>query len=229
MKIKTITTCSNRAKCHELERSLQHFDYDYHIIEHPWTGFLSKLHETHKYLKMLATETTYTHFLYTDAWDTFALASEQALYERMPNGLMLSAERACYPHPEKAPLYPPNPSPWKYVNGGGWAGEITAFLSIYEQNPPKTELNDQVYLTDRFLALCIPPSPQGEGRDEGERPVVKLDYDCTIFQTIAFCPETDFEVRNDAQGIIKNTVTGNYPIFFHGNGHTPMPHIYKLL
>jgi hypothetical protein len=216
MKIKTITTCSNRSKCHELERSLQHFDYDYHIIEHPWTGFLSKLHETHKYLKKLIEETNYTHFCYTDAWDTFALASEQTLYERMPNGFMLSAERACYPHPEKAALYPSNPSPWKYVNGGGWAGEIKAFLAIYEAKPPKTELNDQVYMTDRFLNQSITPG-------------IILDYDCRIFQTIAFCPETDFEVRNDAHGIIKNTVTGNYPIFFHGNGHTPMPHIYKLL
>ena len=220
MKIKTITTASNEARCHQLKRSLNYFDYDYHIIIHPWQGFLGKLHETYTYLKHLE---GYTHFLYTDAWDTFALQPPMVMYERMPDGFMLSAERACYPHPEKATLYPDNLSPWKYVNGGGWCGEISAFLAIYEANPPKKELNDQVWLTDRYLASCTPPSPLGEGRGEG---LIKLDYTCTIFQTIAFCPESDFKTEGHE---ITNTFHNTRPIFFHGNGHTPMPHIYKLL
>lgn len=204
MSLKIITTTSDRSKCAQLERSLNYFSHDYHIIEHEWTGFLSKLWETYHYLKKLD---GYTHFIYTDAWDTFCLKKKII----MPDGLLISAERACYPHPEKAILYPKNDSPWKYVNGGGWCGEIAAFIRMMEDNPPSTELNDQVYLTDEFL----------KGRNW-----IKLDYQCVIFQTVAFCPETDFKVNGK---IIENTITGTTPAFFHGNGHTPIDWVTKLI
>lgn len=198
-----ITTTSDKSKCGNLIKSLEKFGYDYHIIEHNWYGFLSKLHETYKYLKT----SNHTHFLYTDAWDTVALGPEL----KIPDGLLFSAERACYPHPEKASLYPEVSSPWKYVNGGGFCGEVAAFIKLYELHKPESELNDQVWLTDMYL----------KGYDW-----IKLDTNCEIFQTVAFCPESDFEVE---EGRIKNTVTGTKPLFFHGNGHTPINWIYDLL
>lgn len=200
--IKVITTTSILENCHNLERSLKHFDYDYHFIHHYWGGFLDKMHCTYNYLKSLE---GYTHFIYTDAWDTFALRK----VNEVPDGLMFSAERACYPHPDKEPLYPRHDSPWRYVNGGGWCGEIAAFIKMYEDNPPQYQLNDQVYLTDEFLKGGI-----------------SLDYNCDIFQSVAFCPETDFEFIG---ATIRNTITNTFPAFFHGNGHTPIDHIYKLL
>lgn len=210
-KLKIITTTSDLSKCYQLERSLKHFGFDYHFIVHEWKGFLDKLHETYKYLKLLE---GYTHFLYTDAWDTFCLNQPAAL-EKIINkeGLLISAERACYPNAEKAVLYPENKSPWKYVNGGGWCGEIAAFIKMYEAEPPTTELNDQVYLTDQFL----------KHNKEGW---IKLDYECSIFQTVAFCPDSDFQIEENA---MFNTITETQPTFIHGNGHTPIPHIYKLL
>jgi hypothetical protein len=208
MKIKVITTTSDLSKCKQLSRSLLHFDYDFHFIEHPWVSFLDKIHETYKYLKSLE---GYTHFLYTDAWDTFALAGVKELEKKMPDGLLISAERACYPYPELESKYPVNASPWHFVNGGGWCGEISAFLRLYEDQPPTIEMNDQVWLTYQFLKL----------HTEGW---VKLDYECQIFQTIGFCPDSDF----DLTGQLRNTVTGSSPLFIHGNGHTPMDKIYSL-
>lgn len=207
MKLKILTTTSNRARTRQLERSLILQGYDYHIIEHAWTGFLGKLHETYAYLKSLK---GYTHFLYTDAWDTVAMEK----IDKVPDGLLISAERACYPHPELASKYPANDSPWKYVNGGGWCGEIAAFLKLYESKIPTTELNDQVWMTERFLSL----------HHEGW---IQLDYGCTIFQTLAFCPQSDFEIWHGTY--LHNTVTKSLPFFIHGNGHTPLDHIYKLL
>lgn len=208
-----ITTTSDLSKCYELRRSLIYHGWDYHFIQHEWTGFLGKLHETYNYLKGLK---GYTHFIYTDAWDTFAVAGPDAI--TVPDGLLISAERACYPHPEKAALYPDNPSPWKYVNGGGWCGEIAAFLKMYELCPPTTELNDQVYLTDQFL----------KGYDW-----IRLDYECKVFQTLGFCPPSNFAVRRRLKEPhdkhIYNEITGSLPAFIHGNGHTPMPHIYELI
>lgn len=211
-KIKVITTTSDLSKCYQLRRSLIHHGYDFHFITHPWepAGFLGKIHDTYKYLKALE---GYTHFLYTDAWDTFAMAGPEELERKMPDGLLISAERACYPYPELADKYPANQSPWHFVNGGGWCGEIAAFIRMYEDQPPTTEMNDQVWLTNQFLKL----------HTEGW---VKLDYECNIFQTLGFCPESDFE---RADGRLYNTVNQARPLFVHGNGHTPMPNIYGLL
>jgi hypothetical protein len=200
MKLLIITTTSDRTKCYQLERSLKLHGYDYHIIEHTWDGFLGKLHYSYQFLKALR---GYTHFLYTDAWDTVAMRADV----QVPDGILISAERACYPYPEWAERYPASDSPWKYVNGGGWCGEIAAFLRMYESKPPTDEMNDQVWLTERFLA--------GWG---------KLDYECMIFQTLGFCPVSDF-----IHSPFTNTVTGSHPAFIHGNGHTPMTHIYSLL
>lgn len=209
-RIKVITTTSDLSKCYQLRRSLIHRGHDFHFIVHEWTGFLGKIHETYKYLKALE---GYTHFLYTDAWDTFAMAGPEDLADKMPDGLLISAERACYPYPELADKYPAHESPWHFVNGGGWCGEIAAFIRLYEDQPPTVEMNDQVWLTNQFLKLY------GEGW-------ISLDYGCRMFQTLGFCPESDFEA---AGGRIYNAVNQTYPSFVHGNGHTPMDKIYDIL
>jgi len=208
MKLKLITTASDRSKCAELERSLKHFGYDYHIIEHEWSGFLNKIHYTYQYLKTLE---GYTHFVYTDAWDTFALRPQSEI--PLCDGLLFSAERACYPHPEKEYLYPLSESPFHFVNGGGWMGEISAFIKMYELCKPTNEINDQVYLTDQFLKHF---------RDGW----IKLDYECNVFQTLAFCPDDNFKIE---EGKLINTITKSTPILWHGNGHTPIDWVYKLL
>lgn len=210
-----ITTTSDLSKCYELKRSLIYHGWDYHFIQHEWDGFLGKLHHTYNYLKGLK---GYTHFIYTDAWDTFAVAGPDSV--KVPDGLLISSERACYPHPELESKYPVHDSPWHFVNGGGWCGEISAFIRLYEDQPPTTELNDQVWLTNQFLKL----------HTEGW---VRLDYYCDIFQTLGFCPDSDFKLRKSQSPqqnhLVYNNITGSAPAFIHGNGHTPMPHIYELI
>lgn len=203
MNLKVITTTNNRNKCGYLEASLKKHGYDFFIIEHQWYGFLSKLHETYNYVKTL---TGFTHFLYTDAWDTVCFGPQDF---ELKDEILISAERACYPHPELAQQYPETEHPWKYVNGGGWLCSIERFIQLYEMDKPTDEINDQVYLTRVFLKYKdIFP--------------IRLDYGCDIFQTIAFCPESDFEVTD----IVKNNLTGSFPKFIHGNGHTPMKRFY---
>lgn len=219
-KIKVLTSTNDPYKCFQLEKSLKRFGYDYHIIEHGWYGFLSKIHETYKYVKSLE---GYSHFLYTDAWDTAALRS---FGFEPKEEILLSAERACYPYPELATQYPDSESPWKYVNGGGWLCYIPLFLKMYEECPPTTEMNDQVYFTKMFL----------EKRDEYN---IRLDYDCEVFQTIAFCEwDRDFSESDDVMykpgcevhyKCVFNKSRMTHPIFFHGNGHTPMDRVYGYL
>lgn len=196
--IKVITTTSDFGRTKTLRDGLEKYGWDYHVIEHEWKGFNDKIHETYKYLKSLS---GYDSFIYVDAWDTICFGKDESV---LPSaGLLFSTERACYPHPEKAVLYPSHPSPWHFVNGGGWGGSIDEFLKMYETTRPESELNDQVYLTDRFLS----------GLHK-----IELDYDCRLFQTIAFCPESDFIITDK----VRNMITGSFPLFIHGNGHTPL-------
>jgi len=203
-----ITTTSDRRKTQRLEDSLKRYGYSYHIIEHKWGGFLDKLHETYKYLKA----TDETHFLYTDAFDTIALRPNVPIND----GLLISAEWGCYPYPELAKKYPEVDSPWKYVNGGGWGGEVSAFIKLYESKPPTNEMNDQVWMTDRYL----------EGHS-----YLSLDTNCEVFQTIsAFNPEWfKYCLQNRKGSGLKNLKTNTFPYFWHGNGHTDMNNIYKKL
>ena len=202
-----ITTTSDRKKTERLERSLLAHGYSYHIIEHTWGGFLDKLHQTYKYLKAIDE----THFIYTDAWDTVALRGGLVDIPK----LFFSSERACYPYADKAVLYPEVNSPFKYVNGGGFGGEVSEFIKLYESHPPKDEMNDQVWLTNRYLDSL-------DSRNETD---ITLDLFCEVFQTLGFCQTENFIFDSG----LKNTITNTYPYFLHGNGHTPLQPVLKLL
>jgi hypothetical protein len=56
---------------------------------------------------------------------------------------------------------------------------------------------------------------------------VRLDYQCEVFQTIGFCPRSDFEL--DDVDMLRNTITKSYPTYLHGNGHSDMSWVIKLL
>jgi len=204
MKCKLITTASDMSKTAMLQKSLIKFGWDYHIIQHEWTGFGNKLIQTYNYL---VANPDITHFFYSDSYDTIVLDTMDEALSRVKDFdcLLMSAERACYPHPHKEPFYPalkdPN-NPFKFVNGGGWFANSQVFQSLYKYNVPTVETVDQVWFTDRYLS---------------QTPLVKLDSDCNIFQTIAFCPDDNFILTDK----VFNTITKTFPIFLHANGHTP--------
>lgn len=211
MKIITVSSNTDNPGHLQLKRSLDHFGYDYHVIIHPFE-FGRQMKVIYEWCKA-----NWGWFLYTDAWDTFALGKMPQLPECQ---MLISTEKACYPHPEWAARYPANDSPWKYVNGGGFVTTCEYFVKIYEDGSHQTESNDQAWLAEQFL----------KRQDE-----IKLDYECRVFQTIAFEAEDDFEYltniapKNKWEGMLFNKVTHSFPVFIHGNGHTDMKHIYRLL
>lgn len=206
--IKFLTTTSDISKCYQLKRSLMHFGWDFHIIEHEWKGFGGKIIETYNYLKA---NPDITHFFYSDAWDTFVLGTMEEAIGKLASleVIFFGTEKACYPHPEKADKYPERNSPWKYLNGGVWFAPADLFCKMVESAFPANDVNDQAWFTDRFL--------------EG---YINLNYSCDIFQTIAFTATE--EVVADGERLL-NTILGTKPIFIHGNGHTPMDQVYDLL
>lgn len=227
MKCKLITTCSDISKTGMLQRSLKKFGWDYHIIEHSWRGFGDKILKTYEYLKA---NPDITHFFYSDSYDTIVTYGMDKVLNKIKNKdiILMSAERGCYPHPDKEVLYPKHDSPWHFVNGGGWFCNSKLFIRLVDENPLDYTTVDQVWFTDLFL---------------NNQDYVVLDYNCDVFQTIAFCPESDFIFKTIAScpsseffltdfiltNFVNNSITGSTPCFIHGNGHTPLDRFHTLL
>ncbi len=208
-----LTTTNDTSKPgHEvLVKSLQKHGYKHHVIVHPWRGFGDKVLKTYEYLKA---HPEIELFLYTDAWDTMAMAGPTEVMSKVRkekwDKIIFSAEKACYPHPEKATKYPNDhkESPWRYLNGGNWMATNEAFCRMVEADTPSHTVNDQAYFTDMLI-----------------KGYIKLDYRCELFQTIGFEGPDDFNygVR------LHNSYWNTTPVFAHGNGRTPMDKIWRML
>lgn len=223
MKLIVLTTSDNPANggFKKLEHSLKLFGYDYEHILSPFS-FGHQLPVIQNWCNNYQGDCT--HILYTDAWDTLALSTPEEVIDKFlnyfhfifvdkPPKMLISAEKNCYPHPERAADYPIVDSPWKYVNGGGWLVEIEYFKQLCIKENLNQDSHDQVWLMDAYL------------RNQDE---IKLDTECEIFQTIAFS-DTGEWFYNHVKKRLENKKMQTYPIFFHGNGHTDMEWVYKVL
>lgn len=217
MNLKVISVVSDihNDGCKQLIRSLEHYKYDYQFMVHPFS-FGGQMQYVYEYAK-----NNWGWFLYTDGWDTFALSDQEEVKMKMPDGpnFIISSEKNCYPNAEKSIRYPKCETEWKYCNGGGFMAECEYFARVYSELHQDGQ-NDQDWLTEVFLANRA-----------------SLDTRCDIFQTIAFEGQDDFSrilvpSREQPWGDtirIRNNKTQNLPIFIHGNAHTPMDKVYRLL
>jgi hypothetical protein len=204
MKLLVLTTCDKPE--HEgyqrLKASLDKFGYDYHCIIHPFT-FGHQLPIIRDYCKT----SDATHILYTDAYDTIAFSDPKEVklkFISFGSRMLISTEKACYPHPDRAKDYPESMGQWKYVNGGGWMAQREYFLELCEKENLNESSHDQVWLMEALL------------KNQAE---IKLDTNCQIFQTIAFSYWSEWEPHAER---FLNKETNSHPVFFHGNGHTEM-------
>jgi Methyltransferase domain len=199
VKCKLIATATNleHEGFKQFKRSLDYYGWEYDILSHNYIAYGSKMRNAYEYAK----KTDCTHLFIADAYDVLVLGTMQESLSRiMDKDVMLfNAEKGCYPYPDKAILYPKVESKFPYLNGGLCFVSVPLFIEMFEANPIADSDNDQANLTDLFLS----------GRYK-----LQLDYDCKVFQSIAFCEP--FEINNGA-------------IFYHGNGRTDMSYIYDRL
>jgi hypothetical protein len=210
MKLKVVTTSdkTDHPGWHKLKASLEKFGYEYEHILKPF-AFGHQLPIIRDWCNVYSGDCT--HLLYTDCFDTLAFSNEEEVIRKFPDCKMLiSAEKNCYPLWERAKEYPETPTPWKYVNGGGWMVEIEYFKELCKRENLTEHSHDQVWLMDVFL------------RNQGE---IKIDTNCEIFQTIAFSNVSEWEEIN---GRLKNIGTGTLPIFYHANGKTFFDWVYEV-
>ena len=209
----TFSTNSTNPGLIHLVNSLKRNCYNYHVLvgeQFSWGGnnYLAIAH----WLKQNRGD--YTHILYTDAWDTLAMAPVDEFAALNENVWLFSAE--------KNPCFAGNlskyqsASRWKYLCAGGYLAPIDFYIEVVESEPRLANENDQQWASRIF--------------ETGKYPVA-LDTGCRIFQTLynmgpfnAAPNWGEFAVSDE--GRLVNLITGTKPIFIHGNGKVDMRSIY---
>jgi hypothetical protein len=191
----------------KLEESLKRHGWEYVTIVKEWKGFGTKIIGLYEHLVNDYDD----DFIYLDAYDNYCIAppDEFNYKHRGGTGLIISAEKGCYPDSHNMGKFPSVPHEWKYLNSGQIYGRREDFIKLFEQNPVRFEDDDQRWYTDRFLE---------------RRSSISLDY-CNIFQSVAFEVEGDFTLTYNR---LYNNKTHTFPMFIHGNGKTDMTKFYQL-
>jgi hypothetical protein len=142
----------------------------------------------------------YRRLILTDGWDMLFYGTREELIAKTPDGVLLSAERVCWPEPELAPRFPDTGTEWRYVNGGGMAGTHKALTAWTEAlaayAPEHGEFVDQRLLNRLRMENA---------------PLAQIDSTTKLFYTMTR-ESGQLEVRN---GRPYNRFTGEYPNFIH--------------
>lgn len=121
-------------------------------------------------------------------------------------------------------------TPWKYLNGGGYCGEINLLIEFFEKYGLSNltgDVNGQREQAEAFLKAREDNFP------------ITLDTNCWYFQTTGFAEEQDLMTLvwngmkefNEPEGLnvtITNRITGGSPALLHGNGRTDLSWLYNL-
>jgi hypothetical protein len=204
MKVIIISDNPNHPGQHKLVESLRRHGWDYVEIVEPFRGLGYKISELAKYLRQSGDK----EFILMDAFDTYCIAPPSE-WKHFADHVVVSGEKQCFPHPEKADFFWPGRSPWKFPNSGQIWGRSQELIDLVETFPWNDADNDQIWYTDRAAGKSV-----------------SIDDKCMNFQSIAFEEEGDFSFVYDR---LQNNVTGTMPLFIHGNGRTDMTKFYERL
>lgn len=168
----------------------------------PFRGYGYRLKVIREHV--LATSASEDIVIHCDAFDSIFVGHPHGIardFLRMNAPIVFSAERNCWPDADKARLYPPSPTPYRFLCAGGWiayARELMTLLDVIEVRFLPDDADDQREFTKAYL---------------GARRLIHLDHHCTIFQSLRDS-ENDI-VMGDS---IRNHITGSTPKIIHGNG-----------
>lgn len=186
-------------------------------------------HIEHLAQAIRASDTSYSHVLMTDAYDSFFLAGEEEIAEKflaMGSPVVISAEKNCWPLTQLAPLFPETRSPFRFPNAGGLMGERLPLLIALDRL--MKDFNDP----DLDGQACNPQGRWGYGLAKG-LVEAKIDSDCEIFQTMSnvdLAHDLDVDVLHSR---VYNTATNRWPCVIHFNGRCsndePMKEMYVRL
>ncbi len=147
----------------------------------------------------------YQKIVITDAWDVLFYGTREEVAFKVPDTLIVSAERNCYPEPGLATLIT-GETPWKYCNNGMMAGTPSYLLSWCAQaeSTPHLDILDQAWFNRR--------------RAEGS-PLTPLDESTNLFYVVSSTLENGELVKGFERPL--NQLCKTYPCFFHFSGGCP--------
>lgn len=150
----------------------------------------------------------YTHALYTDCWDVLCCGPFSELIDSRDSwerGALLSADAGNWGTVGlENERFPDTGTPFRFVNGGGWVGEIEYLVDRLLCRCEEEPHIDQWWLARRYLL--------------GE-PGISIDHRCGVFQCLSQTQREWFSVDGDR---VVNERTGTMPLLVHGAGGADM-------
>lgn len=134
--------------------------------------------------------------LFSDSFDAIIANANIRL---LPGTVVFSAEMCCWPDKSLENKYPASPTPYRFLNSGGFIGSVKQLREILDFDTVKDTEDDQLFYTRAFLS----------GKFN-----IALDVNCRIFQT--FNASSNF--LRIHQNKLVNVVTNTQPHVLHGNG-----------
>lgn len=117
-----------------------------------------------------------------------------------PTKVLFAAEAICWPDNTMADMFPPSPTPYRFLNSGTFMGRAKIIKRLLDEIDIDNSEDDQAAYQGLFLS-GLP---------------IELDYECRIFQPIHGALE---HIEYDpVSGNIYNKVTKTAPQIIHGNG-----------
>lgn len=168
----------------------------------PFRGFTEKIIQVQEYLETLPDSDV---VMFVDAYDVLILATGEHILDAflsMNAPFIVSGEKICFPDKELACKYPKSPTPFAYINSGGYIGYVGYIKQLFKDFPSfKAEDDDQRLVTTNYL----------EHPDK-----YCIDYHCQIFLTTYDMRYDELDI-DKKRGAVHNVVTHTTPCVIHGN------------
>ncbi len=175
-------------------------------MHQPWYGNGTKFAYTLDYLNTLK---DYEIVLFVDAFDTLIVADKAVILEKFLNSnslFTMSVEKNCHPCEAYKGVFPPSPTPFRYLNTGSYIGYV-GYLKRWLQD-----------LSPIDLHLC----DQGQtvahyARDLKAKKFYTFDYFCDLFLPLLKVEENELSIDRKNKTLYCLT-TNSSPSVIHANG-----------
>ena len=189
----------------EYENSLAAAGIDFHleIVSLPQgIGSVTARWKFEFMARMAEQFSSYQRIIFTDAWDVMFIGGKEELLPKIPEHVLVSAERNCWPEADLADQFSDH-TPWRFCNAGMISGHphaITAWVP-WALGTADLDMLEQAWFNRRYADT---PTP------------FVLDETTSLFYTVSFDREGgELQLKFEKPW---NSVDDTHPQFFHFAG-----------
>ena len=172
-------------------------------MNEPYLGNGTKLLRIQEYIENLEEDEI---VMVVDAYDVLIVADKEVILQKfldMQSPLIMSTEKNCFPRKRLANRYPNSPTPFKYINTGGFIGYVRNLKALLKElSPINLKQGDQGQVSPYFLK---------------NQYAFTLDYHCNIFLSLYEVDKNELEIDTN-KGVVHCHTTLTDPCVIHANG-----------